>query len=316
MSRLTFISNADAHHSGGITTAAAGVTGIWNLGTNTWQDPATALAASDTVQLVQGKGSGVYPLFSGMFSCKDLKIVYTPWAAPVIGVDALAVTANGAGTVHSFKIVRRGSVGEYSDMINGSTNFSFPDQVTPIEYVEVTGDTAATIANALSKQVNLLGEKYGFRGDATTTSGTVDVYGATWDANLKIVGVSDYLALTAGAPTLGSGNYWQVLSAEKTTQAMHGYHGRAGSFLNTPDTYTSTTLAANAAIVKEAAPTAPTTGYDMVTLYFKNDGDKAIARENEFSEISVYFDDTAGNHADFKAMFGITTSGTAQVIQL
>ena len=318
MSRLTFISNADAHvAAGAITTVATGVSGVWDVNGNAFQT-AAALVATDTVELVQGNGAGAYPVFSQLFEMGGVKQIYTPWIAPVLGTQTVLIgAAPGAGTVHSFKIVRRASDIGYSNMINGTTDFGRTDQVTPIEYVEQTGDTTASIALALAVQANSLGKSYGFLADGTTTASSVIIYANQWGGEYEVTNSLPVAnTVTAVAKVEGNGNYWQVLSAEKETQAMAGYHSRAGSFLNTPATHTSTALAANPAIVADAQPTAPTTGYDCLTLMVPNaSNDAAISRENKFTELSIYFDDTAGNQANFIAQFGFV-NGTASTITL
>ena len=318
MSKLTFISNANAHvATGNITDVAAGVSGIWNLTTNDWQATGVALTAADRIQVVQGRGAGVYPIFSQIFDCKGLKTSYQPVIQPVLGLHAVAITAAGAGTVHSFKIIRRATGTEYSDVINGSTDYGFTDQVTHIEYVEVTGDTATTIGNAMAASINALGESYGFLADATTTPGTVDVYPAVWTHEFDVVNSLPVAnTVTKTAAVFGSGNYWQVLADEKATQAMHGYHSRAGSFLQTPDTYTSTAIAANPAIVAGSAPTPPTQGYDAWTLHVPNSTSGNAANDASAETlITIYADSVNANNTERNAFFG-TTTGTASIQQL
>ena len=310
MSRLTFISNANATTAGAITASPAGVSGVWDVTAGAFN--ATILAANDVVEVVQGTTVG-YPVFSQIFEMNGVKRIYRPWTAPVLGRTSITITAVAAGTVHSFKIVRRASDIAYSNMINGTTDFGRTDQVTPIEYVEVAGDTATSIATALAAAVNKLGKTYGFL--AMSVAGVVSVYANAWGTEYELKNI---LPVTNTALVIakveGSGNYWQVLSAEKETQAMAGYHSRAGSFLNTPATYTSTTLAANPAIVAGALPTVPTTGYDCITLMVPNaSNDAAISRENKFTELSIYVDDTAANSASFATQFGYV-NGTASTL--
>jgi len=319
MSRITFIANADIHlaaSGAAITAGAAGVTGIWDLNGAAWQT-AAALTAADQIQVVQGKGAGEYPLFSQIFDCKGLKIVYTPGVWRVLGKNSMAVATGGAGTVHSFKIVRRATGMESSDRLNGSTDYSFTDKVTHIEYVEVTGDTATTIANALAKVVNDLGKSYGFLADSTTTPGTIEVYGNTWTHEYEVHGETASLVNTVTASVQGSGNYDQVLSAEQETQAMHGYHSRAGSFLQTPATYTSSAIAAIVPIVAHALPTPASQGYDCAVLHVPNStSGNAAGDASAVTEIAIYFDSVNGNNANWCTVLGIAASGTAEVIQL
>ena len=317
MSKLTFISNADAHvAAGAITTVATGVSGIWDVNGNAFQT-AAALVAGDVVEVVQGNGAGDYPVFSQLFEMKGVKQIYTPWAAPVLGLQTIAITSVAAGTVHSFKVVRRSSDIGYSNMVNGTTDFGRTDQVTPIEYVEQTGDNAASIALALAVQANSLGKTYGFLADGTTTAGSVIIYANAWGGEYEVTNslpVANTVTPTARAE--GSGNYWQVLSDEKETQAMHGYHSRAGSFLNTPATHTSAAIAANPAIVADAQPTAPTTGYDCLTLEVPcSTSGNAAGDASATSLISIYFDNTAANQANLIAQFGFVNN-TASIITL
>lgn len=318
MSRITFIANADIHlvaSGAAITAGAAGVTGLWDLNGAAWQT-AAALTAADQIQVVQGKGAGEYPLFSQIFDCKGLKIVYTPHIDPVLGKNSMAVATGGVGAVHSFKIVRRVTGIESSGRINGKTDYGRGAQVVHIEYVEVTGDTTTTIANALAKTVNDLGKSYGFLADSTTVPGTIDVYGNTWFHEYEVHGESATLTLTATAKTVGSGNFDQVLSAEQETQAMHGYHSRAGSFLQTPATYTSSAIAAIVPIVEHAAPTAPTEGYDCAVLYVPNStSGNAAGDASAMTEVAIYFDSVGANNANWCTVLGLT-SGTASTVQL
>ena len=46
-----------------------------------------------------------------------------------------------------------------------------------------------------------------------------------------------------------------------------------------------------------------------------NDSDKAIARENEFTELTLYFDAIDANQTNWITVFNITAAGTAEVIQ-
>ena len=308
MSRLTFISNADIHTAGAITAAASGVSGIWDLNASAWQG-AAALVSGDKVQFVQGKGAGSYPLFSQIFDMKGVKCVYTPYTQAVKQAHAITVTAAaGAGTIHSFKLVRRGTDIGYDKLINSGTNdYSYTDKISTIEYVEVAGDTPTSIATALAADAVSKGASIGFT--ATSAAAVVTVtaleFGHEFDCVNFAGATANTLATTARVE--GSGNYHQVLSAEKETQAMHGYHGRAGSFLQTPATFTSTAIA-------PVIPSA-TLGYDAITLYIPNDSDKAIARQNEFTELTLYFDGVNANMADWATVFGISTPGTAEVIQ-
>jgi hypothetical protein len=308
MSRLTFISNADIHTAGPITAAASGVSGVWDLNANAWQ-AAAALVSGDTVQFVQGKGAASYPLFSQIFDLKGVKCVYTPYTQAVKQTIALTITAAaGVGTIHSAKLVRRATDIGYDKYINSATeDYSFTDKICTIEYVEVAGDTTTTIATAMAAAANLKGKKYGFSAVSAGAVCTIRVaeFGHEFDFLNFAGATANTAAITAKVE--GSGNYHQVLSAEKETQAMHGYHGRAGSFLNAPATITSTAIA-------PVVPSA-TLGYDCITLYVPNDGDKAIARQNEFTELSLYFDGVNANMANWATVFGITAAGTAEVIQ-
>ena len=176
MSRLTFISNTDVHltaSGAGITAAAAGVTGIWDLNGNAWQT-AAALTAADRIQFVQGKGAGSYPLFSQIFSCKDLKIVYTPYVQAAKQSAAITVGAvPGVGTIHSFKLVRRATDIGYDKLINsGSDDFSYTDKIVSFEHIEVAGDTTTSVATALAAAVNSQ-SKFGFT--ATSAASVVTV---------------------------------------------------------------------------------------------------------------------------------------------
>ena len=283
------------------------MSGIWDLNANAWQG-AAALVSGDTVQFVQGKGAGSYPLFSQIFDMKGVKAVYTPYTQASVNAIAVTVTAAaGAGTIHSIKIVRRATDIGYDKYKNSANDdFSFTDKIVTVEYVEVVGDTTTTIAAAMAAAATKLGKKYGFGANSTGAVFTIKAleFGHEFDF-LNFAGATANTGVIS-ARVEGSGNYHQVLSAEKETQAMHGYHGRAGSFLNTPATFTSAAI----------APIVPSTeGYDCVTLYVPNDGDKAIARQNEFTELSLYFDSTNANMANFATVFGITTAGTAEVIQ-
>ena len=308
MSRLTFIANADIHTAGAITAAPAGHSGIWDLNANAWQG-AAALVSADRIQFVQGKGAGSYPLFGQIFPLKGVKSIYTPYTQAVLQAHAITVVAAaGVGTIHSFKLVRRGTDIGYDKVINSATeDWSYTDKICTVEYVEVAGDTTTTIATALAAAANTKGAKYGFT--ATSAAAVVTVTASEFGHEFDCVNFAGATAntLATTARVEGSGNYHQVMSAEKETQAMHGYHGRAGSFLNTPDTYTSTAIA-------PVVPSA-TLGYDAITFMIPNDSDKAIARENEFTELTLYFDAIDANQTNWITVFNITAAGTAEVIQ-
>ena len=312
MSRLTFISNTDVHLAASgatIVSAAAGVSGIWDLNGGAWQT-AAALTATDTIQVVQGKGAGEYPLFSQIFNMKGVKMVYAPYRQAVKQSLALTVVATGvAGTIHSFKLVRRATDIGYDKYMNpAAEDFGRTDQVTPIEYVTVAGDTTTTIAAALAAAANKIGKKYGFVASSAGAVCTVVAaeFGHEFDM-LNFAGTTaNTLAITAKVE--GSGNYHQVISAEKETQAMHGYHARAGSFLNTPATFTSIAIA-------PVAPSA-TLGYDAITLHVPTSTSGNVANDDSaMSNITLYFDGVNANMANFQTIFGIT-AGTASTITL
>ena len=313
MSRLTFISNADVHlvaSGAAITAAAAGVTGLWDLsGAGQWQT-AAALTADDTIELVQGKGAGDYPLFSQIFNMKGVKMVYQPYVRAVKQSFALTVVAAGAvGTIHSLKLVRRATDIGYDKYINSATeDFSYLDKISTIEYVTVAGDTTTTIAAALGVACTKAGAKAGFSGLGAVAVCTITVseFGHEFDM-LNFAG-STVNTLVTTARVEGSGNYHQVLSAEKETQAMQGYHGRAGSFLNTPATFTS---AAIAPVVPSA-----TLGYDAITLHVPTSTSGNVANDaSAMSNVTLYFDGVNANMANFQTIFGIT-AGTASTITL
>jgi hypothetical protein len=312
MSRLTFISNADVHLAASgatIVSAAAGVSGIWDLNGNAWQT-AAALTAADTIQVVQGKGSGEYPLFSQIFNMKGVKMVYTPYVRAVKQSLALTVAATGAvGSIHSLKLVRRATDIGYDKYMNpAAEDFGRTDQVTPIEYVTVTGDTTSTIAAALAAAANKIGKKYGFVASSNSAVCTIVAaeFGHEFDMLNFAGSTTNTLAVTAKVE--GSGNYHQVISAEKETQAMQGYHGRAGSFLNTPDTFTSKAIAPVA--------TSATLGYDAITLHVPTSTSGNVANDaSAMSNITLYFDGVDANMANYETVFGIT-AGTASTITL
>ena len=290
MSRLTFIANADIHTAGAITAAPAGHSGIWDLNANAWQG-AAALVSADRIQFVQGKGAGSYPLFGQIFPLKGVKSIYTPYTQAVLQAHAITVVAAaGVGTIHSFKLVRRGTDIGYDKVINSATeDWSYTDKICTVEYVEVAGDTTTTIATALA------------------AAAVVTVVASEFGHEFDITGLGANETVVNTAKVEGSGNYHQVISAEKETQAMHGYHNRAGSFLQTPATFTSTAIA-------PVIPSA-TLGYDAVTLYIKNDSDVAVSRKNEFTELTLYFDAIDANQTNWITVFNITAAGTAEVIQ-
>jgi len=308
MSKLTFISNTEAHiASGAITAAAAGTTGFWDLGASDWQG-AAPLLATDTVQVVQGRGAAAYPIFSQIFTMSGVVATYTPYVRAVKQVNTITVIAvPGAGTIHSFKLVRRATDIGYDKVINGgSSDFSYTDKIVTVEHVEETGDTIATVCDKLEAAANKLGPSYGFV--ATSTATTVIITAAEFGHDFDCVnfaGVSaNTLAVTARVE--GSGNYHQVLAAEKATQAMHGYHGRAGSFLNTPDTYTSAAIAPVA--------TSATLGYDAITLVIPNStSGNAASDASASTALTIYFDGVDANMDNFKDMF-VLTAGTAKTI--
>ena len=236
MSRLNFISNDELHvATGNIVDAASGITGVWDLGTNDWSATATALTVNDRIELVQGKGTATYPLMSNIFEMKGVKQIYTPSVARTVWSQALTVVAaGGVGTIHEIVFVRRATGADYSDMINSpNEDYGFGDQIISVEYVELVGETTTTIALALSKALKIAGLPYGLTASAAVAVITVSAtsFGTTFQVR-RLLAANTTAAAASFAE--GSGSYDQVLSAEKETQAMHGYHGRAGSFLNTP----------------------------------------------------------------------------------
>jgi len=295
MSRLNFIANNELHvATGDIIDAAAGITGIWDLGTQDWSATATALTKGDTIEVVQGKGNGVYPLMSNIFKMVGVQQTYVPAAARAKWSQALTVVAaGGVGTKHEIAFVRRATGNDYSDMINSpNDDFGFGDQIISVEYVENATDTTTTIALALANALKKVGKAYGLTASPAVAVITVSAtsFGTTFEVARLLAANTTAAAATF---TEGSGSYDQVLSAEKATQAMHGYHGRAGSFLNTPATFASAALT-----------------YDCLTLNVKHDNNSAIARENEFVEISIWFNSENNTGSEIAAKFGITL-GTA-----
>ena len=295
MSRLNFISNDELHvATGNIVDAASGITGIWDLSTSDWSATGTALVATDRIEFVQGKGAATYPLMSNIFEMKGVKQIYTPAAARAKWSQALTVVAaGGVGTKHEIAFVRRATGADYSDMINSpNEDFGFGDQIISVEYVEKASETTTTIALALSNALKKVGKAYGLTSSAAVAVITVTAtsFGTTFEV-ARLLAANTTAA--AAAFTEGSGSYDQVLSAEKETQAMHGYHGRAGSFLNTPATFASTALT-----------------YDCLTLLVEHDNNSAIARENKYVEISLWFTADNAKGTEMISKFGITL-GTA-----
>jgi hypothetical protein len=308
MSKLTFISNTNAHiASGAITAAAAGVSGIWDLGASDWQG-AAALLATDQIQLVQGRGAAAYPIFSQIFTLSGTVATYTPYVQAVKQVNTVTIAAvAGVGTIHTFKLVRRATDIGYSNMINGGTDdFSYTDKLVTLEYVEKSGDNVAAVCTGLQIAAAKLGPAYGWVATktATTVIITAAEFGHQFDCLNFASATVNTLAVTA--PVEGSGNYHQVLSAEKQTQAMHGYHGRAGSFLNTPETFTSAAIAPVA--------TSATLGYDALTLVVPNStSGNAAGDASASTSITIYFDGVDANMTSLAAMFALT-GGTAKTI--
>ena len=295
MSRLNFISNDELHvATGNIVDAASGITGVWDLKTNDWSATATALTANDRIELVQGKGTATYPLMSNIFEMKGVKQIYTPSVARTVWSQALTVVAaGGVGTIHEIVFVRRATGADYSDMINSpNEDYGFGDQIISVEYVELAGETTTTIALALSKALKIAGLPYGLTASAAVAVITVSAtsFGTTFQVR-RLLAANTTAAAASFAE--GSGSYDQVLSAEKETQAMHGYHGRAGSFLNTPATFASSALT-----------------YDCLTLLVEHDNNSAIARENKYVEINIWFTDENAKGAEMAAKF-LFTLGTA-----
>lgn len=295
MSRLNFISNDELHvATGNIVDAASGITGVWDLGTNDWSATATALTVNDRIELVQGKGTATYPLMSNIFEMKGVKQIYTPSVARTVWSQALTVVAaGGVGTIHEIVFVRRATGADYSDMINSpNEDYGFGDQIISVEYVELVGETTTTIALALSKALKIAGLPYGLTASAAVAVITVSAtsFGTTFQVR-RLLAANTTAAAASFAE--GSGSYDQVLSAEKETQAMHGYHGRAGSFLNTPATFSSSALT-----------------YDCLTLLVEHDNNSAIARENKYVEINIWFTDENAKGAEMAAKF-LFTLGTA-----
>tara|TARA_B110000259_G_scaffold175702_1_gene211125 strand:+ start:1110 stop:2012 length:903 start_codon:yes stop_codon:yes gene_type:complete len=295
MSRLNFISNDELHvATGNIVDAASGITGVWDLKTNDWSATATALTANDRIELVQGKGTATYPLMSNIFEMKGVKQIYTPSVARTVWSQALTVVAaGGVGTIHEIVFVRRATGADYSDMINSpNEDYGFGDQIISVEYVELVGETTTTIALALSKALKIAGLPYGLTASAAVAVITVSAtsFGTTFQVR-RLLAANTTAAAASFAE--GSGSYDQVLSAEKETQAMHGYHGRAGSFLNTPATFASSALT-----------------YDCLTLLVEHDNNSAIARENKYVEINIWFTDENAKGAEMAAKF-LFTLGTA-----
>ena len=295
MSRLNFISNDELHvATGNIVDAASGITGVWDLKTNDWSATATALTANDRIELVQGKGTATYPLMSNIFEMKGVKQIYTPQVLRRYWSQALTVVAaGGVGTIHEIVFVRRATGADYSDMINSpNEDYGFGDQIISVEYVELVGETTTTIALALSKALKIAGLPYGLTASAAVAVITVSAtsFGTTFQVR-RLLAANTTAAAAVFAE--GSGSYDQVLSAEKETQAMHGYHGRAGSFLNTPATFSSSALT-----------------YDCLTLLVEHDNNSAIARENKYVEINIWFTDENAKGAEMAAKF-LFTLGTA-----
>lgn len=295
MSRLNFISNDELHvATGNIVDAASGITGIWDLGTSDWSATATALTANDRIELVQGKGTATYPLMSNIFEMKGVRQIYTPSVARTVWSQALTVVAaGGVGTIHEIVFVRRATGADYSDMINSpNEDYGFGDQIISVEYVELAGESTTTIALALSKALKIAGLPYGLTASAAVAVITVSAtsFGTTFQVR-RLLAANTTAAAASFAE--GSGSYDQVLSAEKETQAMHGYHGRAGSFLNTPATFSSSAIT-----------------YDCLTLLVEHDNNSAIARENKYVEINIWFTDENAKGAEIAAKFAFTL-GTA-----
>jgi len=296
MSRLNFISNDELHvATGNIVDAASGITGIWDLGTSDFSATTVALTANDRIEVVQGKGVATYPLMSNIFEMKGVRQIYTPSAARTKWAQTLTVVAvGGVGTIHEIVFVRRATGADYSDMINSpNEDYGFGDQLISVEYVEGVTETLGSIATALKKALVISGIPYGLTA-SNPTAATIKVEATSFGTTFQVRRLLAANTTAAAAVfSEGSGSYDQVLSAEKETQAMHGYHGRAGSFLNTPATFASSALT-----------------YDCLTLLVEHDNNSAIARENKYVEINIWFTDENAKGAEMAAKF-LFTLGTA-----
>jgi hypothetical protein len=310
----TLLDDAEAFNTAAVATSSK--VGVWNLGiaTPAYIDittPADMMSLQGPIQIVQTMPSGSLPIASPIIDIKDIKrIKHTPAAASVRHSAAINVGNPTTGDNVMVRIALRTAPTAYANYYQDGTavdlsasNTQFPlignfSAGRMIFNIEVTGaEHAATEATLYDKIIEKLQANHTLSDLFTTTDNGTDMViaarhaGVVFDVTIAYSsGTNTGTALTAPTMTgfdAGAGNYWQVLSDEKSCRSKYGNFNRMYFPYNFP------TFAQSG------------TSYDVVEIQYAHahPAGTGIARAGELNTIKIYIVDTAAGSTTADTVF-------------
>ena len=278
-----------------------------------------ALLTKPQFQLVQGMPAGGNPIASPIINASQVqRIEYITHVASASGTAAINMSGKtpAAGERFSFRFLVKfdGDVSVYDAQINGTSNKlglgHYNNRVIPFEYACATAtlDTeGASLATEINNSVigNFATAAYNTGTDTITltanSAGTIiEIINLTQDEGdfLAAEGASAQSLVTNTVPTVGAGNWHQVLSEEKQARYAQGNFNR----MYFPDEYTS------------YVDTSGSTVYDQVRITYKNNlpGNMFYGGNAGVNELVFFWKETAGGSTAWDEVFGFTqnTSST------
>ena len=263
-------------------------------------------------QLVQGMPAGGNPIASPIINASQVqKIQYISHVDAVLGKSVIDLSGKTPAVNEeiSFKVVIKfdGDASVYDAQINGEATKlglgNYPGRLIPFSYTcgSATLDTegAAIVADINNNHVlkNFVTASYDASADDITLTakneGTVVEIKALKQVSGDFLGTEGSFVnslVTNTAPTVGAGNYHQVLSEEKQARYSQGNFNR----MYFPDDYT--TYASSSEV------------YDQVRITYKNNLSPNVFHGGNagLNELVFYWKDTAGGSTLWDAVFAFT----------
>lgn len=263
-------------------------------------------------QLVQGMPAGSNPIASPIINASQVQTIqYISHVDAVKGKSVIDLSGKtpAVGEELTFKVVVKfdGDVTVYDAQINGEATKmglgNYPGRVIPYSYTcgSATLDTegAAIVAdiNGNHQLGNFVTASYDASADDITLTAKTE------NTIISVVGLKmisgDFLGTegafvnslaTDTAPTVGAGNYHQVLSEEKQARYSQGNFNR----MYFPDSYTS--YASSSEV------------YDQVRITYRNGLSPNVFHGGNagLNELVFYWKDTAGGSTLWDLVFGFT----------
>lgn len=272
-----------------------------------------ALMLKPQFQLVQGMPAGGNPIASPIINASQVQkidyITHVPSTSGTAAINMSGKTA-GVGDRISFRFLVKfdGDVSVYDAQINGTSNKlglgHYNNRVIPFEYELATAtlDTeGASLATEINNSVigNFATAAYNTGTDTITltanSEGTIiEIINLTQDEGdfLAAEGASAQSLVTNTVPTVGAGNWHQVLSEEKQARYSQGNFNR----MYFPDEYTT------------YVDTSGSTVYDQVRITYKNNlpGNMFYGGNAGVNELVFFWKETAGGSTAWDEVFGFS----------